>query len=245
VYPIVYLDALFISVREGSTVRKKALYVALGMSLTGQREVLGLWFQQTEGAKFWLSVLTDLKNRGLSDIFFVCCDGLTGLSDAIGTAFPLAIVQTCIVHMIRATLRYVSYVDRKPLVRDLKPIYAAPTEEAALAALDAFEKQWGVNTPAPPGASKGWRTRWSEVIPFLAFPGPIRKMLYTTNAVESLNAEFRKVLNPRVQFPTDEAALKVIFLALQRKKTRVMAPKDWGPALSHFQLLFPERFPAG
>jgi len=242
VYPIVYLDALFISVREGSTVRKKALYVALGMSLTGQREVLGLWFQQTEGAKFWLSVLTDLKNRGLSDIFFVCCDGLTGLSDAIGTAFPLAIVQTCIVHMIRATLRYVSYVDRKPLVRDLKPIYAAPTEEAALAALDAFEKQWGVKYP---GASKGWRTRWSEVIPFLAFPGPIRKMLYTTNAVESLNAEFRKVLNPRVQFPTDEAALKVIFLALQRKKTRVMAPKDWGPALSHFQLLFPERFPAG
>lgn len=242
VYPIVYLDALFISIREGATVRKKALYVALGMSLTGQREVLGLWFQQTEGAKFWLSVLTDLKNRGLSDIFFVCCDGLTGFSDAIATAFPLAIVQTCIVHMIRATLRYVSYVDRKPLVRDLKPIYAAPNEDAARAALDAFEQRWGAKYP---GAAKGWRTRWTEVIPFLAFPGPIRKMLYTTNAVESLNAEFRKVLNPRVQFPTDDAALKVIFLALQRKKTRVMAPKDWGAALSHFQLLFAERFPAG
>ena len=199
VYPIVYLDALFISIREGATVRKKALYVALGMSLTGQREVLGLWFQQTEGAKFWLSVLTDLKNRGLSDIFFVCCDGLTGFSDAIATAFPLAIVQTCIVHMIRATLRYVSYVDRKPLVRDLKPIYAAPNEDAALAALDAFEQRWGAKYP---GAAKGWRSRWTEVIPFLAFPGPIRKMLYTTNAVESLNAEFRKVLNPRgVQTP--------------------------------------------
>lgn len=242
VYPIVYLDALFVSVREGSTVRKKALYVALGMSLSGQREVLGLWFQQTEGAKFWLSVLTDLKNRGLSDIFFVCCDGLTGLSEAIGVAFPRAIVQTCIVHMIRATVRYVSYADRKSLVRDLRPIYAAPTEEAALAALDAFEQRWGAKYPA---AAKGWRQRWSEIIPFLAFPGPIRKMLYTTNAIESMNAEFRKVLNPRVQFPTDEAALKVLFLALQRKPVRIMAPKEWGPALAHFQLLFPERFPAG
>lgn len=242
VYPIVYLDALFISVRDGATVRKKALYVALGMSLTGQREVLGLWFQQTEGAKFWLSVLTDLKNRGLSDIFFVCCDGLTGFPEAIAAAFPLAIVQTCIVHMIRATLRYVSYVDRKALAKDLKPIYSAPTEDAALAALDAFEQRWGTKYP---GAARGWRTRWSEITPFLAFPGPIRKMLYTTNAVESMNAEFRKVLNPRVQFPADDAALKVVFLALQRKKPRVMAPKEWGAALSHFQLLFPDRFPAG
>ena len=242
VYPIVYLDALFMSIRDGATVRKKALYVALGMSLTGQREVLGLWFQQTEGAKFWLSVLTDLKNRGLSDIFFVCCDGLTGLPDAIATALPLTIVQTCIVHMIRSTLRYVSHIDRRPLAKDLKPIYGAPTEAAALSALEAFEQRWGAKYPA---AAKGWRTRWSEVIPFLAFPGPIRKILYTTNAVESLNAEFRKVLNPRVQFPTDEAALKVLFLALQRKKTRTMAPKDWGHALAHFQLLFADRFPAG
>ncbi len=240
VYPIVYLDALFISVREGATVRKKALYVALGMSLTGQREVLGLWFQQTEGAKFWLSVLTDLKNRGLTDIFFVCCDGLSGLGDAITTAFPLAIVQTCIVHMIRATLRYVSHADRKSLVKDLRPIYAAPTEQAALDALDAFEERWGAKYPA---ATKAWRTRWSELIPFLAFPGPIRKILYTTNAIESLNAEFRKVLNPRVQFPNDDAALKVIFLALQRKPVRLMPPIEWRAALSHFQILFPDRFP--
>jgi putative transposase len=243
VYPIVYLDALFVSIRDGATVKKKAIYVALGMSLTGEREVLGLWFQQTEGAKFWLSVLTDLKNRGLTDIFFVCCDGLTGFPEAIGAAFPMAIVQTCIVHMIRATLRFVSYVDRKPLVRDLKPIYTAPTEAAALAALDAFEQRWGTKYP---GAAKGWRTRWNEVIPYLAFPGPIRKILYTTNAVESLNAEFRKVLNPRVQFPSDDATLKVLFLALQRKKkSRAMAPREWGAALAHFQLLFPERFPAG
>ena len=241
VYPIVYVDALFVSIREGATVRKKALYVALGMSLTGQREVLGLWFQQTEGAKFWLSVLTDLKNRGLTDIFFVCCDGLTGLPDAIAAAFPLAIVQTCIVHMIRATLRYVSYGDRRDLVKDLKPVYAAPTEEAALTALAAFEKRWGDKYP---GAAKGWRTRWNEVSPFLAFPGQIRRILYTTNAVESMNAEFRKVLNPRVQFPTDDAALKVLFLALQRKKARTMAPKEWSAALSHFLILFRDRFPA-
>lgn len=241
-YPIVYIDALFVSIREGSTVRKKALYVALGLNLAGQREVLGLWFQQTEGAKFWLSVLTDLKNRGVSDIFFMCCDGLTGLPDAISTAFPLAIVQTCIVHMIRATLRYVSFIDRKAMVKDMRPIYAAPTEQAASAALDAFEEQWGRKYPA---AAKGWRSRWSEIIPFLAFPGPIRKMLYTTNSVESLNAEFRKVLNPRVQFPTDDAALKVLFLALQRRKTRGMAPREWGAALAHFQVLFPERFPVG
>jgi len=241
VYPIVYVDALFVSIREGATVRKKALYVALGMSLTGQREVLGLWFQHTEGAKFWLSVFTDLKNRGLSDIFFICCDGLPGLPDAVSAAFPLAIVQTCIVHMIRATLRYVSHSDRKLLVRDLKPIYAASTEDAALAALAAFEKLWGTKYP---GAAKGWRTRWNEVSPFLAFPGQIRKILYTTNAIESLNAELRKVINPRVQFPTDDAALKVIYLALQRKESRVMAPVNWTAALSHFQIIFSDRFPA-
>ena len=240
VYPVVYVDALFVSIREGATVRKKAMYVVLGLSLTGQREVLGLWFQHTEGARFWLSVLTDLKNRGLSDIFFVCCDGLTGLPEAIGAAFPLAIVQTCIVHMIRSTLRYVSYTDRKRLVTDLKPIYAASTEEAALTALTAFEGLWGDKYP---GAARGWRTRWNEITPFLAFPGQIRKILYTTNAVESLNAEFRKVLNPRVQFPTDDAALKVLYLALQRQKARTMAPKEWGAALSHFQILFQDRFP--
>ena len=240
VYPVVYVDALFVSIREGATVRKKAMYVVLGLSLTGQREVLGLWFQHTEGARFWLSVLTDLKNRGLSDIFFVCCDGLTGLPEAIGAAFPLAIVQTCIVHMIRSTLRYVSYTDRKRLVTDLKPIYAASTEEAALTALKAFEGLWGDKYP---GAARAWRTRWNEITPFLTFPGQIRKILYTTNAVESLNAEFRKVLNPRVQFPTDDAALKVLYLALQRQKARTMAPKEWGAALSHFQILFQDRFP--
>jgi putative transposase len=242
VYPVVYLDALFVSIRDGATVRKKAIYVALGMSLSGQREVLGLWVQQTEGAKFWLSVLTDLKNRGLGDIFFVCCDGLTGLTEAIGAAFPLAIVQTCIVHMIRASLRFVSYVDRKAMVRDLRPIYGAPTEEAAASALDAFERAWGSKYP---GVAKMWRTRWAEVVPFLAFPGPIRKILYTTNAVESMNAQFRKALHPRGSFPSDEAALKVLFLAIKGHKAKGRSPKLWGEALAHFQILFPDRFPAG
>jgi putative transposase len=241
VYPVVYLDALFVSIRDGATVRKKAVYTALGMTLSGQREVLGLWFQQTEGAKFWLSVLTDLKNRGLTDIFFVCCDGLTGLPDAIGVAFPMAIVQTCIVHMIRASLRYVSYLDRKAMVRDLRPIYAAPTEAAAEAALDAFELKWASKYP---GVAKLWRTRWTEVIPFLAFPGPIRKILYTTNAVESMNAQFRKALHPRGSFPSDEAALKVLFLAIKGHKAKGRSPKEWSQALAHFQILFADRFPA-
>jgi len=186
--------------------------------------------------------MNELRNRGVADILIAVVDGLKGFPEAINAVFPEAIVQTCIVHMIRATLRYVAYADRRPLVKDLKPIYAAPTEQAALTALDAFEKRWGEKYP---GAAKGWRARWNEVSPFLAFPGQIRKILYTTNSVESMNAEFRKVLNPRVQFPTDDAALKVLFLAIQRKKARTMAPKDWNAALAHFQIIFPDRFPAG
>jgi putative transposase len=242
VYPIVYLDALFVAIRDGGVVQKKAVYVALGMSLSGQREVLGLWFQQTEGAKFWLSVMTDLKNRGVQDIFFVCCDGLKGFPDAIATAFPLAIVQTCIVHMIRASLRYVSYVDRKALVRDLRPIYAATTEAEASTALDAFDERW---SPKYPAVAKMWRARWNEVVPFLAFPAPIRRILYTTNAIESLNFQFRKALKPRGHLPSDDAALKLLFLALQNHKAKGRAPKEWGAALAHFQLLFADRFSAG
>ena len=241
VYPIVYLDALFVAIRDGGVVQKKAIYVALGMTLSGQREVLGLWFQQTEGAKFWLSVMTDLKNRGVQDVFFVCCDGLKGFPEAIGVAFPLAIVQTCIVHMIRASLRYVSYVDRRALVRDLKPVYGAATETDAQAALDAFAERWGVKYPTIP---KLWRTRWNEVVPFLAFPAPIRKILYTTNAVESLNFQFRKALKPRGHFPSDDAAFKLLYLALQNHKAKGRSPKEWGAALGHFQMLFADRFPA-
>jgi putative transposase len=171
-YPIVYLDALFVSVREGASVTKKAVYVALGMTLEGKREVLGLWFHATEGAKFWLNVLTDLKNRGVEDVFFVCCDGLSGFAQAVETAFPKTVVQTCIVHMIRASLRFVAWNDRKPVVSALRPIYSADTEDAAKIALTAFEERWKTKYPA---IGRAWHARWNEVVPFLAYPKEIRK----------------------------------------------------------------------
>jgi putative transposase len=188
-YPIIYLDALFVSIRDGATVQKKAVYVALGVTMDGRRNVLGIWFEQTEGAKFWLSVLTDLRNRGVEDVFFVCCDGLSGFPQAIEAAFPKAIVQTCIVHMIRASLRYVTLTDRKPVVNALKPIYTADTEEAASAALAEFEARWAARYPT---IARLWRSRWAEVVPFLAFPKEVRKILYTTNIIESLNSQLRK-----------------------------------------------------
>jgi putative transposase len=167
-YPILYLDALFVSIRDGGTVTKKAVYVALGMTPDGTRDVLGIWLQGTEGARFWLSVLTDLKNRGVEDVLFICCDGLTGFPQAVEAAFPKAIVQTCIVHMIRASLRYVSYVDRKKMVGDLRTIYGADTEETALSALDAFDERWGARYPT---ISRLWRQRWPEIVPFLEVLG--------------------------------------------------------------------------
>jgi putative transposase len=242
VYTIIYLDALFVAIRDGGMVQKKAIYVALGMTVSGQREVLGLWFQQTEGAKFWLSVMTDLKNRGVQDVFFVCCDGLKGFPEAITTAFPRAIVQTCIVHVIRASLRYVSYVDRKALARELRPIYGAASEADAAAALDAFHERWGVKYPA---ITKLWRSRWTEIVPFLAFPAPIRKILYTTNAIESLNFQFRKALKPRGHFPSDDAAFKLLYLALLSHRDKGRAPIHWSNALAHFQVMFADRFPVG
>src|SRR5487761_2361153 len=184
----------------------------------------------------------DLKNRGVQDIFFACCDGLKGFPEAITTAFPLAIVQTCVVHIIRASLRFVSYVDRKALARDLRPIYSAATEADAATALDTFEEKWGKKYPA---IAKLWRTRWNEIVPFLAFPGPIRRILYTTNAIESLNFQFRKALNPRGHFPSDDAAFKLLYLALLNHKAKGKAPKEWGNALAHFQVMFADRFPVG
>jgi putative transposase len=241
VYPIVYLDALFVSVRDGGTVTKKAAYLALGMTLSGERDVLGIWLQGTEGARFWLSVLTDLKNRGVEDVFFVCCDGLTGFPQAIEAAFPKAVVQTCIVHMIRASLRYVSYAHRRSLVLDLRAIYGADTEDAAAAALDAFEQRWTAKYPA---VIRLWRSRWPEVVPFLAYPKEIRKILYTTNIIESLNAQLRKVLRPKGHFPNDDAVLKILFLALQRAKLHWSQPSHWKNALAYFAIFFGDRLPA-
>lgn len=240
-YPIVYLDALFVSVRDRGSVTKKAVYVALGMTLEGKREVLGLWLESSEGAKFWLNVLTDLKNRGVEDIFFVCCDGLSGFPQAVETAFPKTVVQTCIVHMIRASLRYVSWVDRKTLVAALRPIYGADTEDAAKIALAAFEERWGTKYPA---IGRMWRARWNEVTPFLAYPKEIRKILYTTNAIESVNSQLRKVLKPKGSFPSDDAVLKILYLAIERAKGNWKAPVAWTHALGHFAIVFENRFPA-
>jgi putative transposase len=241
VYAILYLDALFVSIREGSTVTKKAVYVALGMTLEGRRDVLGIWLKGTEGARFWLGVLTDLKNRGVEDVFFVCCDGLTGFPQAIEAAFPKAVVQTCIVHMIRASLRYVSWVDRKKMVGDLRTIYGADTEDAALSALDAFDERWAAKYPT---VSRLWRSRWPEVVPFLGYPKEIRKILYTTNIIESLNAQLRKVLRPKGHFPNDDAVLKIFFLALQHAKLHWKQPIHWTKALAYFAILFEDRLPA-
>ena len=240
-YPIIYLDALFVSIRDGATVQKKAVYVALGVTMDGKRNVLGIWFEQTEGAKFWLSVLTDLRNRGVEDVFFVCCDGLTGFPQAIEAAFPKAIVQTCIVHMIRASLRYVTLTDRKPVINALKPIYTADTEEAALAALGEFEARWGARYPT---IARLWRSRWAEVVPFLAFPKEVRKILYTTNIIESLNSQLRKVLKPKGHFPNDEAVFKILFLAIHNAQLRWKASPYWKKALAHFAIMFEDRFPA-
>jgi putative transposase len=241
VYPIVYLDALFVSVRDGGSVTKKAVYIALGVGLDGNREVLGFWIQATEGARFWLEILTELKNRGVEDLFFVCCDGLTGLPQAIEAAFPKAVVQTCIVHMIRSSLRYVTWPDRKAVAAALRPVYAAENEETAQRALASFEERWGAKYPS---IAKQWRTRWSEIVPFLAYPRKIRRALYTTNTIESLNFQRRKVLKPKGHFPTDEAVAKILYLALQHAKLRWRPPTFWRQAVAHFSIVFGDRFPA-
>ena len=241
VYPIVYIDALFVSVREEGTVKKKAVYIALGTTVEGRRDVLGLWMDGSEGARFWLGALTELKNRGVQDIFFVCCDGLTGLPQAIEAAFPRAVVQTCIVHMIRASLRYVAYSDRKAVVAALRPIYDAETEDAARLALEAFAERFGRKHP---NVVKLWRARWNEVVPFLAYPPEIRRILYTTNAIESVNFQLRKVLRPKGHFPSDDAVLKVVFLAIQQARFKWKAAPNWGRALTHFAIVFGDRLPA-
>ena len=242
VYPVVFLDALYVSVRDSGIVKKKAVYVALGMNVEGEREVLGLWFQATEGAKFWLSVLTDLKNRGVRDIFYVCCDGLSGFPQAVEASFPLAIFQTCIVHMIRASTRYVASTERKAVCAALRPVYGASCDVEARTALEEFEAKWGAKY-----ASIGqlWRSRWNEVTPFLSLPREVRRILYTTNAIESLNAQLRRVLRPKGAFPHDDAVLKVLFLALRRATTRAKAPGGWSAVMRYFAIAFAERLPPG
>jgi putative transposase len=242
VYCIVYLDALVVKVRDQGVVRNKAVYLALGVTAHGSKEVLGLWIEQNEGAKFWLKVINELKTRGVRDILIACCDGLKGFPEAIEAVFPNAVVQTCIVHMIRNSVRFVSYKDRKELVRDLKPIYAAPNREGAETALKAFDDKWGRRYPMI-GAS--WRTNWERVVPFLDFPPDIRRIIYTTNAIESLNSSLRKLVYHRGHFPSDEAVTKLLYLALRNLEKRWnRCAREWSKALGQFAIFFEGRLPS-
>jgi putative transposase len=241
VYPIVYLDALVVKVRDQGVVRNKSVYLALGVTMHGSKEVLGLWIEQNEGAKFWLKVVNELKTRGVRDILIACCDGLKGFPEAIEAAFPQTVVQTCIVHMIRNSLRYVSYKDRKAVVKDLRPIYAAASRTDAEAALEAFEAKWGRRYET---ISSSWRANWERVVPFLDFPPEVRKVIYTTNAIESLNASLRKLLHYRGHFPSDEAVTKLLYLALTNiEKKWERSVRDWSNVLGQFAVFFKDRLP--
>jgi len=241
VYPIVYFDAIVVKVRQDGRVINKAIHLALGVNLAGHKELLGLWMTENESSKFWLSVLTELQNRGVKDIFIACVDGLTGFPEAIETVFPQTRVQLCIVHMVRNSLSYVSYKDRKAVAADLKTIYSAATALDAEAALMDFAAKWDARYPT---ISKSWMAHWERIIPFFAFPADIRKAIYTTNAIESLNMTLRKVLRNHRSFPTDESAMKVIFLAINNiSKKWTMPIRDWKSALNRFAIEFEGRFP--
>jgi len=241
VYPIVYLDALFVSVRDGGQVQKRAFYVALGVRVDGTRDVLGLWVAASEGSKFWLTILTELKNRGVHDILFVCADGLTGLGQAVEAAFPKAVHQTCVVHLIRSALRFVSWSDRKKISAALRPVYHAENEEAAELALNEAGKALDGKYPS---VVRTFRNRWAEFVPFLSYPAELRRMLYTTNAVESLNSQLRKTLRQRGPFPNDEAVFKLLFLAIQNAKVHWRRPIAWTRMLVQLDIFFEGRLPA-
>ena len=241
VWPVVYLDAIHMKIRTDGRVQNRAVYVALGINLTGNKELLGLWIGESEGAKFWLNVLTELNNRGVQDILIASVDGLTGFPEAIGSVFPKTEVQLCIVHLVRNSMRYVPWKFKRAVLKDLKKVYKAATVEEAEQALDAFEEAWGEPYPM---AVKSWRSRWENVIPFFGYPAPIRKVIYTTNAVESLNAQLRKVTKKRGAFPTDDSVRKVLYLAITRASKRWTMPiQDWPAALNYFSIVFEGRVP--
>jgi putative transposase len=245
VYPILYLDAIVVKVRADHQVINKAVHIALGVDVEGRKHVLGMWIQKEEGAKFWLGVLTEIRNRGVIDVLIVCCDGLTGFPDAIETIWPEATVQTCVVHLIRNSMRYVSYTDRRKVAAALKPIYAAPSIDAAADALDHFELEWGDRYGAVVAL---WRSHWERFVPFLQFPPEIRKVIYTTNAIESLNYQLRKITKTKGHFPTDDAVLKILYLGLrnighQRGGDLGTGTWGWKRALNAFAIAFPERLP--
>jgi putative transposase len=242
-YPVVFLDALRVKVREQGSVANKAVYLALGIAPDGRKHVLGLWIDANEGARFWLRIANELRNRGVKDILIAVVDGLKGFPEAINAAFPQTLVQTCIVHLLRNALAYVSWQDRKQVVAALKPIYQAVTAEAALLALDAFEAgPWGKKYPT---IAPLWRRQWDQVIPFFAYPPDIRKILYTTNAIESLNSTLRTAVRSRGHFPNDEAAVKLLYLVLRRvERNWKNAQREWTAAMTQFAVMFGERWAA-
>jgi len=239
--PVIFFDALRVNIRDEGHVRKKAVYIALAIRLDGQKEVLGMWIEQNEGAKFWMGIMNELKTRGLQDTLIAAVDGLTGFPEAINAVFPDAEVQLCMVHMVRNSVKYVSFKDRKEITGDLKEIYLAPSSDAAHASLDRFAEKWDKKYPA---ISKSWRNRWSEVIPFMKFSPEIRKAVYTTNAIESLNYNLQRNLKTRQSFPNDEAAMKLIFMILRRiSKKWTMPIRNWGEALNQFAIIYGDRVP--
>ncbi len=240
-YPIVFLDALRVKIRDAESrqVKNKAVYVALGVTPEGEREVLGLWIANNEGAKFWLSVMNNLRNRGLEDILIAVVDGLKGFPEAINAAYPDTTVQTCIVHLVRQSLNFCVWKDRKVVAKDLKRIYQATDDAEAEKALADFEAEWA---PKYPSITPAWRRAWQEVIPFFAFPPEVRKVIYTTNAIESLNRVIRKTTKTRGSFPTDDAAMKLIYLAIRNFERKGSAVQEWVAARNQFAILYPERF---
>jgi putative transposase len=240
VYPIVYFDAMMVKVREDRSVQNRACYLALGVTCDGDREVLGLWWQDTEGAKFWLAVLNDLRRRGVTDVLIACVDGLKGFPEAIEATFPQAWVQTCIVHLIRASLRYVNYRDKKRVASALRPIYTAANADVALAQLNTFEDEWGARYPA---AVQAWRSAWENVIPFLALPDELRKAVYTTNTIEGLHRQVRKAIKTRGHFPDEQSATKLIYLALIKADAKWQRNRTWTAPRAALKIHFGDRFP--
>ena len=236
VYPILYMDAIQIKVRENGQIVNKSLYLAIGVNIEGHKEVLGMWIAKNEGAKFWLGIMTEIKNRGVESIYITCIDGLKGFPEAIRAVFPNAIVQLCIVHMLRYSLNFVPWKDKKEVAQDLKSIYIAKTEADAVFALDTFKKKWDGKYPS---ISRSWEANWQGIIPFLQFPKEIRKAIYTTNSIEAINRQIRKVTKPKSCFPNDMAVFKVVYLALQNaEKSWTIPIRDWKMALNQFTILF-------
>ncbi len=240
VYPVVFLDALVLKIRDGGSVQRRACYLALAINMDGEREVLGMWFQANEGAKFWMQVLTDLKQRGVQDILIACVDGLKGFPEAIEATFPATTIQTCIVHLIRHSLKYVPRKHYEQVAKDLRPIYTAIDADAALLELEAFEEKWGQQLPV---IGQAWRSAWEHVTPFMAFEPEVRRVIYTTNAIEALNRQLRKAIKTKGHFPTEDAARKLIYLAIGNAVPQWTRTRGWTKAMLAFKIHFGDRLP--